>query len=119
MRTSNPKPAGLSTKQSLLWDAVTTSPHSLNAISKRSGYSEQSIRNWINGVFDTNEFTYSDVMQAIQALENEAPTSINWTLKKPELVELKRLGMSNVGIARRMKTSRLAIERASKRLLAA
>lgn len=113
MKTNMIKPSGLSANQNDIWDAVTTSPHSLNAISKRSGYSEQSIKNWMKGVYEPQQVTYNDIIEAIEVLESEQPSSINWKIKKGQLIQLKAQGLPHSQIAAQMNTSVEAINHAS------
>jgi transposase len=115
MKTSIVKKDNLTDLQSCLWDAVTSSPHSLSTICKRSGYSYQSFKNWMRGVYEPSRFAFENIIECIQVLENEPPVSINWQTRKPELISMKLKGMSNKVIAAKMNTTRLAIERASKR----
>ena len=115
MKTSMLKKDNLSAFQSCIWHAVLSSPHSLDTICKKSGYSYQSFKNWMQGVYEPTKFTFEIIIESIQNLENEAPKSINWQMKKDELITLKLKGMSNRVIASKMNTTRIAIERASKR----
>ena len=117
MQTSITKKDNLTELQSCLWDAVTSSEHSLNAICKRSGYSYQSFKNWMQGVYEPKRFAFDSIMQCIKIMEGEPLKSINWQERKTELINLKSKGLSNKSIARKMNTTQLAIERASKRLI--
>ena len=113
------KPKNLSVKQSAIWDAAIASKHSLISIAKHSGYSERGIKNWMRGVYEPRPFDFENLIEAIELLESKPPKSINWEAKKDELIQLKIKGLSNKQIAEQLETTRLAVERASKRLLAA
>jgi hypothetical protein len=115
MKTSMIKKDSLTASQACIWDAVTSSPHSLGTICKRSGYSYQSFKNWMRGIYEPDSFAVESIVECIETLESEPPKSINWQMKKGELINLKAKGMSNSVIASKMNTTRLAIERASKR----
>ena len=115
MKTSMLKKDNLSAIQSCIWHAVTSSPHSLESICKKSGYSYQSFKNWMRGVYEPDRFTFIIIIESIQKLEFQPTKSINWKMRKPELIELKLKGVSNKVIASKMGTTRIAIERASKR----
>jgi hypothetical protein len=119
VKTKMPKRDDLTAYQGAIWEAVKSSPHGLATICNRSGYSYQSFKNWMNGVYEPSEVTFIDVMKAIASLEGKPPKSINWDMKKGELVNLKAAGMSNRAIAKKMNTTLIAIQRASKRLLKA
>lgn len=109
------KKNGLTASQSSLWDAVTSSEHSLNTICKRSGYSCQSLINWMGGIYEPSKFAFETIIESIKSLESESVIYMNWRVKKAQLIDLKSKGLSNKEIASRMNTTKLAIERASLR----
>jgi hypothetical protein len=115
MKTTTAKKDSLTAFQSCIWHAVTSSPHGLSTICKRSGYSYQSFKNWMRGTYEPSRFAFEIIIESIQNLESEPPKSINWQMKKDELIGFKLKGMSNRTIASKMNTTRIAIERASKR----
>jgi hypothetical protein len=115
MKTTIIKRDTLTNYQASIWDAVTSSPHSLDTICKRSGYSYQSFKNWMRGVYEPKQFAFDSIIQCINIMESEPPKSIDWKTRKSELVSMKLKGMTNKAISLRMNTTRIAIERASKR----
>jgi hypothetical protein len=117
MKTTIVKKDNLTNHQSGIWDAVTASQHSLNTICKRSGYSYQSFKNWMQGVYEPKQFAFDSIIECINIMESEPPKSIDWKTRKSELVSMKLKGMTNKAISLRMNTTRIAIERASKRFM--
>ena len=113
------KPKNLSASQNVIWNAVTKSKHSIASIANCSGYSVQGIKNWMRGIYEPKQFDFESLIEAIELLESKPPKSINWEAKKGELIQLKIKGLSNKQIAEQLETTRLAVEKASKRLLAA
>lgn len=110
MKTSKPKPDGLSLNQRLIWHYVTSSNHSLNMISVKSGYSEQGIKNWMFGAFEPSEPALNAVTDAIALLESEVPLRVDWKARKGELIELRRKGLGHRQIAKIMNTSYFTIQ---------
>ncbi len=68
-------------------------------------------------MYEPKRFAFDSIMQCIKIMEGEPLKSVNWGERKTELINLKSKGLSNKLIARHMNTTRLAIERASKRLI--
>ena len=89
MKTRKPTPENLSPNQLIIWDCITLSEHPLNTISKRSGYSEQGIKNWMFGVFEPPQLTVDNIVDTMEMLKFENPSSVNWKIKKSELISLK------------------------------
>jgi len=116
MKTSKPRPETLSFNQRIIWDYVTLSEHPLSTIATRSGYSEQGIKNWMMGEFEPPQLTVDNITATIEMLRAERPRSINWKLKKSELIKLKSERKTNRQIAEILGTTQIAIERASMRL---
>ena len=112
MKTSKPKPDGLSLNQRLIWHYVTASNHSLNTIAIRSGYSEQGIKNWMHGVFEPKQATVDDLTATIDMLKGEQAMTVDWSLRKPELEALKAENKSVRQISEIMGTSMCAIQHA-------
>jgi hypothetical protein len=117
MKTNKAKPTSLSTNQSALYDAITSSHHSLRFICNHCGYGTSSVRNWIGGVYEPKKLAFENIMQSIKDLESEPPISINWKVKKGELAELKEKGLDNVEIAKIFKSSLMSIKHAIARHL--
>jgi hypothetical protein len=117
MKTNKVKPTSLSANQSALYDAITSSPHSLRFICKHCGYPTRSLTNWIEGVYEPKLLALENIMQSIKELESKPPISINWKLKKAELAELKEKGLDNVQIAKIFKSSVMSIKHAIARHL--
>ena len=112
MKTSKPRPKSLSLNQRIIWNYVTSSEHPLRTISIRSGYSEQGIKNWMAGLFEPPQLTVDNITATITILKAETPSSINWKLKKDELIELNSQRKTNRQIAEIMGTTIPAIENA-------
>jgi hypothetical protein len=119
MQTSKPRPKNLSLNQRIIWNYVTSSEHPLRTISTRSGYSEQGIKNWMAGLFEPPQLTVDNITATITILKAETPSSINWQLKKRELIKLNAQSKTNRQIAEIMGTTIPAIENAKFRFCSA
>ena len=117
MKTNKVKPTSLSDNQSAIYDAITSSQHSLRFICDHCGYGTTSVQNWMRGVYEPKKPAFDNIMQSIKELESKPPISINWKLKKAELAELKEKGFDNVQIAKIFKSSVMSIKHAVARHL--
>jgi hypothetical protein len=117
MKTNKVKPTSLSANQSAIYDAITSSAHSLRFICDHCGYGTTSVQNWMRGVYEPKKPAFDNIMQSIKELESKPPISINWKLKKAELAELKEKGFDNVQIAKIFKSSVMSIKHAVARHL--
>jgi hypothetical protein len=115
MKTKKPKPDGLSINQCAIWDCMTLSEHSLSSISKRSGYSEQGIKNWMFGVFEPQQSAVNDIIDAVDMLRAENPKYVDWNIRKDELIRLKIEQKTSRQIAKIIGTTIPSIEHAAAR----
>jgi hypothetical protein len=114
VKLDGPKPKTLSAKQSALWDAVDTSPHTTTDIAKYCGYYRAQIISWVHGHREPLDFNYNAVMQGIVELSTVTPNKqrINWDSKVRILTKYRAKKMNYSQIARKLNANQSSVRHA-------
>jgi hypothetical protein len=84
----------LSPNQLQIHTAFMDSTHSLNTISKRSGYTVCTIRNWLKGTSEPRVSSFVNIMDTLKILSTIKPARISWPSKIEALKLCRDRGMT-------------------------
>ncbi|MGJ8680479.1 hypothetical protein [Paraglaciecola sp.] len=97
------KPKNLSANQLKIYDLVSDSTHTPTNIADRCGYSLPTIRKWMYGELEPNEFAVRCMIDTIEILKKvPSDKKVYWSSRVNEIKRFLDSGMNKAEIARAM-----------------